>query len=505
MPLPSDRSTPSWPPPSWGTAARDSGTAARDSGSLPADDAVSADEVLAAAHSISVRPGATPSWPGTDGAHAESATGADSAGEGAVRPTRSGSKPATPSWGGDVLEARLIHLDDDGPNAAAGPSAHGPGHTEPNTDEAPLDPAGEAPATSDDEPTDEPADVDDAPADDVVRTESDNSIDDRDEGAVADESSEGLASVSTGSGGTVNRPTPDASDEKDPDIPSQTEQVPRSAQSLIEGSPGASDTHALFRRPDQAPPSFVEGGSPPASLTPEPHDLTATVPHRSVAPTGDASHGVDSTEASTTEQPPDSADATAPTRPGRASRAIGGARFGRAVPSRATSRAQRLAKNPRRNLYLAAAVLVLALIVGAVAYGFSRSGTPIASLLPEGPLTLPLRAGDYQRDPATGTSASTHPVTGVATVSSTYSLGGVQQFVAIASRPQTSAEAALKELSATNINTLPGGACGRIYDSTRLACVTVKRSTAVMAVTLTDMPSQDLLQIAGQVADGVGT
>jgi hypothetical protein len=96
-----------------------------------------------------------------------------------------------------------------------------------------------------------------------------------------------------------------------------------------------------------------------------------------------------------------------------------------------------------------------------------------------------------------------HPDSKISTVSATYSRGGVQQFVVIAYRPQTDPEAALQEIQARSVTRVSGGACGRTTDQ-NLACVVISGTTAVLAVTLVDQTTDDLIASAQSIADGIG-
>lgn len=151
------------------------------------------------------------------------------------------------------------------------------------------------------------------------------------------------------------------------------------------------------------------------------------------------------------------------------------------------------------------------MLVGAVAgigFAISRYGSPTAPQSappPNAPLRLPQRTGEFDREASAGVTPSVHPETRVATVSAIYSRAGVQQFLALASRPQTNAEAALTEVNATGIVKHPNGVCGYVGTPRRLGCVVVRRDTAVMVVTLVDQPAPELLTLASTLVDGLGT
>ena len=174
---------------------------------------------------------------------------------------------------------------------------------------------------------------------------------------------------------------------------------------------------------------------------------------------------------------------------------------GRTVTSRAAT------GNTRRFTIIGVALVVLLAMVGVVGYLFSRYGSPTATSSHGSAiqLTLPPQIGDFSRDPAHGATPSTHPDTGVQTVSAIYQRGGGQQFIALASRPQTSADQVLGELKATHVVTHPNGLCGKVGNPSRTACVVIRRDTAVMVITLVDQPASDLLTLASLISDGLGS
>lgn len=230
---------------------------------------------------------------------------------------------------------------------------------------------------------------------------------------------------------------------------------------LIDGSPGAADD-SLFRRPAPGMPDPVplRPASEPAPVVPEAKD------------DGDS----DLTDTAI--------------RTGRAARGV-----------QATSRAR--TDSTRRWTVIGISLVVLVGLVGGAGFLFSRYGSPTASS--SAALTLPRRVTDFDRDPTQGASPSTHPDTGVQTVSASYQRGGVHQFIALASRPQGSPEEVLAQLKATNVVTHPNGLCGQVGTPPRTACVVVRRDTAVMVITLVDQPAGDLLTLASLIADGLGS
>jgi len=160
-------------------------------------------------------------------------------------------------------------------------------------------------------------------------------------------------------------------------------------------------------------------------------------------------------------------------------------------------------RDHKRLLTLLSVVLALLLVVSVGGYLFSRYNPTLAAIN-EGKLTLPPTAGDYRRDPSQGISPSLDSGSKIQTVSATYSLGGDQQFVAIAYRPQTDPSAALTEIQARSITTVNGGACGRTTDQNSLACAVVSGATAVLLVTLVDQSPDELIAAAQSVASGIG-
>lgn len=183
----------------------------------------------------------------------------------------------------------------------------------------------------------------------------------------------------------------------------------------------------------------------------------------------------------------------------------GSGRKRRAKPAR-QARARAARRHPwrdhRRLFTVLSIVVALLMVVGVGGYFLSRYN-PTVSAITQGELKLPLTAGDYRRDPSQGVSPSVHPDSKVQTVSATYSLNGVQQFLVIAYRPQTDPEAALQEIQARSVTKVSGGACGHTSDMS-LACVVISGTTAVMAVTLVDQPADDLIASAQKVAEGLG-
>ena len=182
-------------------------------------------------------------------------------------------------------------------------------------------------------------------------------------------------------------------------------------------------------------------------------------------------------------------------------------------PSRTTRTKQSRARSARRMhvawrdhkrlLTILSIVVALLLVVSVGGYLLSRYNPTLAAIN-EGKLTLPLAAGDYQRDPSQGSSPSANPMSKILTVSATYSRGGEQEFVAIAYRPQTDPSAALQEIQARSVTQVNGGACGRTPDQNRLACVVISGATAVLLVTLVDQSPDELIAAAQSVAAGIG-
>jgi hypothetical protein len=228
------------------------------------------------------------------------------------------------------------------------------------------------------------------------------------------------------------------------------------------------DDHALFRRPAPGEPETqwdltpISAGSPD-EVVPVEQETTITAPTR---------------------------------RPGQGSRR--GAKSVRARGSR-----RHLAWRDHKRLFTVLAIVAgLLLVVGGGGYLFSRFDSTLGGIA-QGDLKLPLVAGDYRRDPTQGVSPSVHPASKISTVSATYTRGGVQQFVVIAYRPQTDPEAALQEIQARSVTRVSGGACGRTTDQ-NLACVVISGTTAVLAVTLVDQTTDDLIASAQSVAAGIG-
>jgi len=180
-------------------------------------------------------------------------------------------------------------------------------------------------------------------------------------------------------------------------------------------------------------------------------------------------------------------------------------RTSRTKPSRGKSarRVHVALRDHKRLLTISGIVLALLLVVGVGGYLFSRFNPGLAAIA-EGPLTLPRTAGAFQRDPSQGASPSADPVSKIQTVSATYSVNGTQEFVAIAYRPQTDPQAALKEIQARNIMKVNGGACGRTNDQNRLACAVVSGATAVLVMTVVDQSADELISAAQSVAAGIG-
>lgn len=183
----------------------------------------------------------------------------------------------------------------------------------------------------------------------------------------------------------------------------------------------------------------------------------------------------------------------------------GSGRKRRAKPAR-QARVRAARRHPwrdhKRLLTVVSIVVAFLMVVGVGGYFLSRYN-PTVSAITQGDLTLPLTAGDFRRDPSQGTTPSVHPDSKIQTVSATYSLNGVQQFLVIAYRPQTDPEAALQEIQARSVTKVNGGACGHTSDMS-LACVVISGTTAVMAVTLVDQTADDLIDSAQKVADGLG-
>ncbi len=177
----------------------------------------------------------------------------------------------------------------------------------------------------------------------------------------------------------------------------------------------------------------------------------------------------------------------------------------RTKPSRARSarRVHVAWRDHKRLLTISSIVLALLLVVGVGGYLLSRYNPTVAGIN-EGKLTLPLSAGDYRRDPSQGSTPSANPMSKIQTVSATYSVNGVQEFVAIAYRPQTDPTAALEEIQARSIAPVNGGACGRTNDQNRLACVVISGATAVLLMTLVDQSPDELISAAQSVAAGIG-
>lgn len=237
------------------------------------------------------------------------------------------------------------------------------------------------------------------------------------------------------------------------------------------GTP-SSDEHALYRRPAPGEPETQVDLTPIVFA-----DARVTGLHRSAS-----------------TEPAVDPEATQVLKLGK----------GRAYRERLGRRRRFAWRDHKRLLTVLSIVVGLVLIVGVGGYLFSAFG-PDGSAGPQGALTLPLKAGDYSRDPSQGISPSVHPNSQIETVSATYSVNGTQTFVAIAYRPQTDPVSALAQIQAVGVTKVDGGACGRTADQGRLACAVVSHSTAVIVMTLADQTAQDLIAAASTVGDGIGT
>lgn len=146
--------------------------------------------------------------------------------------------------------------------------------------------------------------------------------------------------------------------------------------------------------------------------------------------------------------------------------------------------------------YGLAALVALVLVVALIGWGLTRlqPGTPAAAS--SAPLTLPLKVGEFGRDPTKTPEPSLHPDSKVETVSATYSRGGLAQFIVLASRPQSDATEALTSVDAVGLKQYGSGVCGRTPERNSQACVVIARGTAYMAVTLVDHTPEELVEIA---------
>lgn len=156
---------------------------------------------------------------------------------------------------------------------------------------------------------------------------------------------------------------------------------------------------------------------------------------------------------------------------------------------------------------MTASLVALLVTVGVIAFLFTRTTatvTPDAAPLPPEPAgapTLPLRAGDYVREPGEAAAPPDFGVDRTIQTSSAYYRGGDGQnaLIAVAARPVDDPKALLDQISVRAQRQVGDGWCGREETADLDVCILTRNRTAVLTVGLRDQTPDEIMQATGQL------
>lgn len=155
------------------------------------------------------------------------------------------------------------------------------------------------------------------------------------------------------------------------------------------------------------------------------------------------------------------------------------------------------------------ALIALVLTVGGVAFLTTRttgslgpSPTPIAPE-PTGPPVLPLRAGDYVREPGNATAPQDFGVDrSIQTSYAQYLINGEPGLLAVGARPVADEKKLFDDIRVRVQRPVGNGWCGREDTNGLDTCILRRGRTAVITVGLRSQTPEELMQATQQILSG---
>lgn len=151
------------------------------------------------------------------------------------------------------------------------------------------------------------------------------------------------------------------------------------------------------------------------------------------------------------------------------------------------------------------ALLALIVTVGIIGYLISRPAPepePVPTVEPTGVPVLPVKAGDFSRDPGNATTAPDFGVDrSVHVTSAIYKQNGQPAYVVLGARPINESQQLLDQIRARAVRQVGDGLCGRDQNDLDV-CVARRGTTAVLAEGLRDQTPEEILAAAKLILEG---